>query len=364
MNITMTDLVQQYQVLREEIDEAIHAVLESGHFILGPNVTAFEHEVTQYLGVKHAIAVGSGTDALHLAARAIGIGEKDEVITTAFTFIGTAEAISYTGARPVFVDIDPDTFNIDTNQIESAIGPNTRAIIAVHLFGQAADLNALKVICREYDLALIEDCAQSFGADYRGKKTGGYGDLGCFSFYPSKNLGGFGDGGLVVTDSDSLADTIRILRNHGSSEPNQHSIIGYNSRLDELQAAILRIKLKHMEKFNAQRRQVARLYNERFQHSDLITPVENEQCAHVYHQYTILSEKRELVRHKLADEGIDSAVYYPIPLHQQRVYKEKYRVVSLPVVENAAAKVLSLPIYPGLSVQKIDRVCQSILNVI
>ena len=359
----MNDTVQQYQLLRGEIDEAVHAVLESGYFILGPNVTAFEREVAQYLEVKHAIAVASGTDALHLAVRAAGIGEGDEVITTAFTFIGTAEAISYTGARPVFVDIDPNTFNIDVNQIEASIGPNTRAIIAVHLFGQAADLDALKAICRKHGLHLIEDCAQSFGADYRGKKTGGYGDLGCFSFYPSKNLGGFGDGGMVVTDNDSMADTIRTLRNHGSREPYRHSIIGYNSRLDELQAAILRIKLKHIDKFNAQRRQVAQLYNERLQYADLITPVESGQQSHVYHQYTIRSDKRELIRQRLADEGIASAVYYPIPLHQQEVYKEQYRTVSLPAVENAAAEVLSLPIYPELSVQQADRVCQCIIDV-
>ena len=364
MNIMMNDTVQQYQLLRGEIDEAVHSVLESGYFILGPNVTAFEREVAQYLEVKHAIAVASGTDALHLAVRAAGIGEGDEVITTAFTFIGTAEAISYTGARPVFVDIDPDTFNIDVNQIEASIGPNTRAIIAVHLFGQAADLDVLKDICRKHRLHLIEDCAQSFGADYRGKKTGGYGDLGCFSFYPSKNLGGFGDGGMVVTDNDTMADTIRTLRNHGSREPYRHSIIGYNSRLDELQAAILRIKLKHIDKFNAQRRQVAQLYNERLQYADLITPVESGQRSHVYHQYTIRSDKRELIHRKLTDGGIASAVYYPIPLHQQEVYKEQYRAVSLPAVENAAAEVLSLPIYPELSVQQVDRVCQCIIDVI
>lgn len=364
MNIMMADLVQQYQMLRVEIDETLCSVLESGHYILGPNVTAFETEVAQYLGVKHAITVASGTDALHLALLAAGIGKGDEVITTAFTFIGTAEAISYTDARPVFVDIDPDTFNMDVNQIEASIGANTQAIIAVHLFGQPTELEAIKAICQKHDLHLIEDCAQSFGADYHGKKTGGYGGLGCFSFYPSKNLGCYGDGGLVVTDNDNMADSIQALRNHGSSEPYRHSIIGYNSRLDELQAAILRIKLQHIDEFNEQRRQVARHYNERLQPLDLITPVESEQRTHVYNQYTIRCKKRELIRRRLAEESIASGVYYPIPLHQQEVYKDQCRGVSMPVAENAAANVLSLPIFPELSEQQVDKICQCIVDVI
>lgn len=359
----MNDTVQQYRLLQTEIDEAVHKVLESGYFILGPNVTNFENEAAQYLGVKHAIAVASGTDALHLAVLAAGIGEGDEVITTAFTFIGTTEAISYTGAQPVFVDIDHDTFNIDVNLIEAAITPKTKAIMAVHLFGQAAELDTLKAICKKHQLKLIEDCAQSFGSDYHSKKTGGFGDFGCFSFYPSKNLGAFGDGGMVVTNDDDMAEAIRVLRNHGSRKPYQHSIIGYNSRLDELQAAILRIKLKHIDKFNEQRRQVAYHYNEQLLQTNLITPVEIEQVSHIYHQYTVRCDKREVLQRKLADENIASAVYYPIPLHQQEVYKKQCHGVSLPVTERAASQVLSLPIYPDLTVQQIDRICQCIIDL-
>lgn len=363
MNIMMNNTVQQYHVLKTEIDEAVHNVLESGHFIMGPNVTEFENEVAQYLGVKHALAVASGTDALHLAVLAAGIGEGDEVITTAFTFIGTAEAISYTGAKPVFVDTDPDTFNIDVNKIEASIGPNTKAIIAVHLFGQPVELDALKRICKKHQLYLIEDCAQSFGADYHSKKTGSFGDLGCFSFYPSKNLGAFGDGGMVVTDNDKMAETILALRNHGSRKPYHHSMIGYNSRLDELQATILRIKLKHIDTFNEQRRQVAYRYNKQLQETGLITPVENEQGSHVYHQYTIRSNQREVIQRNLADANISSAVYYPIPLHQQEVYQKQCDGLSLPETENAASQVLSLPIYPDLSVQQVDRICQYINDI-
>ena len=359
----MNDTVRQYQLLQTEIDEAIHKVLESGYFILGPNVTHFENEAAQYLGVKHAIAVASGTDALHLALLAAGIGEGDEVITTAFTFIGTAEAISYTGAQPVFVDIDNDTFNIDVKQIEASITPKTKAVIAVHLFGQAAELDALRTICKKHQLKLIEDCAQSFGSDYHSKKTGSFGDLGCFSFYPSKNLGAFGDGGMVVTDNDDLAETIRVLRNHGSREPYHHSIIGYNSRLDELQATILRVKLKYIDKFNEQRQQVAYRYNKQLLQTSLITPVEIKQGSHVYHQYTVRCDMREVIQSKLAGENIASAVYYPIPLHQQDVYKTQCHGVSLPVTESAASQVLSLPIYPDLSVQQIDRICQCIIEL-
>jgi len=357
MKISMCDMAAQYQSLKDEINESVNNVLQSGHFILGPNVKSFEKEASDYLGVKHAISVASGTDALHLAVRAAGIGEGDEVITTAFTFIGTAEAISYTGARPVFVDIDPLTYNLDIKQIEAAITPNTKAIMPVHLFGQAADLKEIKFLCEKNNLFLIEDCAQSFGSEYANKKTGSHGDFGCFSFYPSKNLGAYGDGGLIVTDSDEFAETIIGLRNHGSMQPYMHNMIGYNSRLDEIQAAILRVKLKYIDSFNLQRQRVADRYKQQLKDTEVVIPYVADQRTHVYHQYTIRSEKRDEIKDRLTAAEIASAIYYPIPLHRQPVYKTQYNQQSLPDTDQASLQVLSLPVYPELSDQNIDIIC-------
>lgn len=362
MKIPMVDLKQQYYDLQVEIDSAILSALESAKYILGPNVDALACEIAEYCNVKHAIPVASGTDALHLALLACGIGAGDEVITTPFTFIGTAEAISYTGARPVFVDIEADSFNIDVSRIEAAITPNTRAIAAVHLFGQPANLDALTELCRKHHLPLIEDCAQSFGARYHGKITGSVGDAGCFSFYPSKNLGAYGDAGMVITNDDIIAEKIRVLHNHGSDEPYKHCVIGFNSRLDELQAAILRIKLRHIEAFNNARRENAKYYSDRLANSGIVIPVENENNIHVYHQYTIRSNKRDQIRESLNKAEIASAIFYPIPLHQQPVYQNDYRGISMPVAEQTVKQVLSLPMYPELSKTQIDHVCDVILN--
>ncbi len=360
--IPMVDLKEQYRQLQEEINQGIQSVLDTTQFILGPNVRAFEAEVAAYCGVKHAIGVASGTDALHLALRAAGIGAGDEVITTPFTFIGTAEAIAYVGAKPVFVDIDTRTFNIDPALIEAALTERTRAVLPVHLFGQPADLEPIAALCRRHGLKLIEDCAQSFGASYGGKRSGAYGDAGCFSFFPSKNLGGYGDGGMVITDNDALADEIRTLRNHGSRIQYHHSMIGYNSRLDELQAVILRVKLKHIDTFNALRRAKAAAYTERLRQSAAIPPHEDGKGVHVYHQYTLRSPRRDAVREALGRAGIASAIYYPIPLHQQEVFKMEYAGLSLPMAEAAAASVLSLPIYPELPEADIERICQIVAS--
>jgi dTDP-4-amino-4,6-dideoxygalactose transaminase len=364
MNIPMVDLKRQYAALKEEIDQGFRSVLESTLFILGPHVRAFEEEVAAYCGVKHAIGMGSGTDALHLALRAAGIKEGDEVITSPFTFIATAEAISYVGARPVFIDIDPETFNIDVKLIEAAITKKTRAILPVHLFGQPADLAPIADLCRKYGLKLIEDSAQSFGAKYGGKKTGAYGDVGCFSFFPSKNLGCYGDGGMVVTNEDGLAEKMRVLGNHGSRQRYHHSVIGYNSRLDELQAVVLRAKLKHIETYNSLRRKNAHLYSEKLKGSKVLPPVEDGRGVHVYHQYTILTDAREAVQSALSAAGIASAVYYPIPLHRQEVYREDYDGVFFPVAEEVAGKVLSLPMYPELTEAQIARVCEVVLKAL
>ena len=363
MQIPMVDLKIQYRMLKSEIDAGISKVLDSAYFILGPEGAGFEQEIAEYLDVKHAIGVASGTDALHLALRAAGLGPGDEVITSPFTFIATAEAIAYVGAKPVFVDIEPDTFNIDVAQVAAAITPATRAVLPVHLFGQPADLEPLVRLCHDHNLLLIEDCAQSCGACYGEKMTGSLGDLGCFSFFPSKNLGCFGDGGLVVTNRDDLADEIRVLRNHGSRERYHHSVIGYNSRLDDLQAAILRVKLQHLDGFNARRQENARRYSELLGEIGVEFPHEDGKGTHVYHQYTILSDHRDRLQAALSEAGIASAVYYPIPLHRQDVFKNVCGDVALPVTEQTARRVLSLPIFPELAEAQIQRVVEVIRGV-
>ncbi|NJC89289.1 MAG: DegT/DnrJ/EryC1/StrS family aminotransferase [Desulfuromonas sp.] len=360
MQIPMVDLQIQYQQLKEEIDLAIAGVLDTSYYILGPQGQAFETEAAAYLGVKHAVGVSSGTDALHLALRAAGLGPGDEVITSPFTFIATAEAIAYVGATPVFVDIDPRTFNLDPELVRKAITPKTRAILPVHLFGQPADLAPLKQLCDELDLLLIEDCAQSFGATYADKQTGSWGDLGCYSFFPSKNLGCYGDGGLVVTNDDRLAEQVRMLRNHGSKVRYHHDIIGYNSRLDEIQATILRVKLQHIDRFNRLRRQNAHYYSARLVEFGVTPPFEDGKGVHVYHQYTVLTDRREEMQKALTQVQCASAIYYPIPLHRQNVFASFCAGLSLPVSEQVAARCLSLPIYPELTEAQMDQVIAAI----
>jgi len=364
MNIPMVDLKGQFHELQQVIEAGFREVCETTQFILGPRVKAFEEEVAAYCGVKHAIGVASGTDALHLALRAAGIGVGDEVITTPFTFIATAEAISYVGATPVFIDIDPRTFNIDVSLIEAAITDKTRAVLPVHLFGQPADLTPVAALCQKYGLQLIEDCAQSFGAEYGGKKSGAFGRLGCFSFFPSKNLGGYGDGGMVITDDDELAKEVNVLRNHGSRERYHHSILGFNSRLDELQAMILRAKLPHLDSYNERRRINAHLYTARLKGSPIVPPAEDGKGKHVYHQYTVLSPQRDQLQQALNAEGIASAVYYPIPLHLQEVYREGCVGCRFPVAERTAEQVLSLPMYPELTEAQINRICDVLLAAV
>lgn len=364
MPIPMVDLAIQYQQLQGPIDKAIAGVLATTQFVLGPQGQAFEEEIAEYLGVRNAIGVASGTDALYLALRAAGLGTDDEIITTAFTFIATAEAISAVGATPVFVDIDAKTFNIDVQEVERAITSKTRAILPVHLFGQPADLAPLKALCDARGLLLIEDCAQSCGARYGDRMTGSWGDLGCFSFFPSKNLGCFGDGGLITTDNDAFAEEIRVLRNHGSRERYHHHVIGVNSRLDELQAAILRVKLQHLDRFNQQRYDNAQLYSQLLTALGIEVPFEDRRGIHVYHQYTLLTDQREAVQKSLTAAGIASAIYYPIPLHRQEVFLDICRDVSLPISEMTATRVMSLPIYPELTHTQIEQVVTTIAGSI
>jgi dTDP-4-amino-4,6-dideoxygalactose transaminase len=354
--IPMVDLKTQYRLIKDEIDNGILEVLDTTQFILGPNVNAFESEAAAYLGVKHAVAVASGTDALHLALAAAGIGEGDEVITSPFTFIATAEAIRYVGATPVFVDIDPHTFNIDPSAIESAVTPRTRAVLPVHLFGQPADMERIEGICARHGLLLVEDCAQSFGAAAGGRMTGSIGALGCFSFFPSKNLGCYGDGGMVTTNSDELAEQLKVLRNHGSKVRYHHSVIGYNSRLDEIQAVILRVKLKRIREYSEGRRRVAHLYSELLHESAVAPPCEDGKGVHVYHQYTVLTDRRDAIMAALTSAGIASAIYYPIPLHRQDVFAEEFKGVSLPVAEETANRCMSLPVFPEMTDEQVREV--------
>lgn len=360
--IPMVDLKTQYHLLKEEMDKALLDALESTQFILGPNVTALEQEISSYLGVSNAVACASGTDALMLAIRAAGIGAGDEVITTPFTFIATAEAICYAGATPVYVDIDPKTFNIDPTLVEAAITERTKAIIPVHLFGQPADLASIKSICEKHSLLLIEDCAQSFGASTSMGMTGSIGSFGCFSFFPSKNLGCYGDGGMVTCATPEQANELKVLRNHGSRVRYHHSIIGFNSRLDELQAAILRVKLKRIDSFNNGRRRVAHIYSEGLK--DVVSvPFEDAKGVHVYHQYTILTDKRDAVMAKLSEQQIASAVYYPIPLHRQEVFASNCSSISLPVSESVSARCMSLPIYPEMTDDQANQVVSAVKSV-
>ncbi|MDR9435293.1 MAG: DegT/DnrJ/EryC1/StrS family aminotransferase [Thiohalophilus sp.] len=361
--IPMVDLKQQYQTLKDEIEQGFSETFEKTSFILGPNVKGFEADVADYLGVKHAISCASGTDALHLSLVAAGIGAGDEVITSAFTFIATAEAIRYVGAIPVYVDIRPDTYNLDPELIEAAITDKTRAVLPVHLFGQPADMDAIMTLAEKHNLKVIEDCAQSIGADIDGKMTGGIGLAGAHSFFPSKNLGCYGDGGMITTNDDALADMLLMLRNHGSKERYYHDVVGYNSRLDELQAVVLRAKLKHLPQYNQERRRVAHRYSKGLAGSVVTPPHEDGKGTHVYHQYTVLSEQRDTVMKKLADNEIASAIYYPVPLHQQKVFADICKDVRLPVTEQIAAQCMSLPIYPELQDEQVDQIIDVIQSV-
>lgn len=354
--IPMLDLKLQYAALKTEIDTAVADVLQSTHFIMGPNVQKFESEAADYLNVKHAISCNSGTDALHLALRACGIGKDDEVITTPFSFAATAEAICYVGATPVFVDIEPNTYNISPKSIEAAITNNTKAILPVHIFGQVANMQEIVKLAKDHNLKIIEDCAQSFGASINQQQTGSFGDAGCFSFFPSKNLGCYGDGGLFTTNSDDTAEQFLLLKSHGSKIRNQHEIVGWNSRLDEIQAAILRIKLRNIDEFNKKRINVANKYNELLASTAINTPSFEENMSHVFHQYTMLSDNRDTISKQLQNENIGHAIYYPMPLSEQTAFKTISRTESLTHTQNICAKCISLPMFPEMTTEQIEQV--------
>lgn len=366
MKIPVLDLKPQYESIRADIQVAINRVLESGAFIMGPDVKLFEQEVAQYLGVKHAIGVNSGTDALVIGLKALGIGEGDEVITTPFSFFATAESIGNVGAKPVFADIDPKSFNINPEAIKAKITPRTKAIMPVHLYGCPAAMGQIMDIALEYGLKVIEDCAQSFGARYyqtgsdlNSKFTGTIGDVGAFSFFPSKNLGAYGDGGLIATNNDQVAELAGALRVHGAKKKYHNEMLGYNSRLDTLQAAILRVKLPYIDAWNDGRRRVAEIYNELLADvPGIITPELAD--GHVFHQYTIrvTDGKREQVQEYLASQSISTMIYYPIPQDQLPVYKGQYEVN--PVSDKLAQEVLSLPIWAELHQLTVEQIVKII----
>ncbi|NNC39775.1 MAG: DegT/DnrJ/EryC1/StrS family aminotransferase [Acidimicrobiia bacterium] len=362
--IPMLDLQPELTLIADGVMAAWSGVLKSGQFINGPNVRAFEAEVAAFLGADHAVGVNSGTDALVIGLRSLGIGAGDEVITTPFTFFATGEAVSVIGATPVFVDIDPDTFNIDPEAIEAAVTDRTKAIIPVHLFGQPADMGAILDVARRHDLRILEDVAQAFGGKFQDRLLGTLGDIGAFSFFPSKNLGAYGDGGLITTNDDGLAETARMLRAHGGKNKYANELIGYNSRLDEIQAALLRVKLPLLSSFNDGRKQVARHYNERLATiAGLRVPVMRAD-DHVYHQYTvrILNGGRDAVQQSLAESGIASTVYYPTPLHKLPVYTDMGG--TFPNAAQAAEEVLSLPIWPQMDERTQDRVCDAVAEAV
>ena len=353
--IPLLDLTPEIAELWDDLNAAFQRVMRSGQFILGPEVEAFEREVAEYLGVKHAVGVNSGTDALVIGLRAMGIGPGDEVITTAFSFFATAESISNIGATPVFVDIDERTFNVDPSLIEAAITPRTKAIMPVHLYGRPCEMDAILDVAERHGLQVIEDCAQSFGARHGGKQTGTFGWVGAFSFFPSKNLGGFGDGGLIATDDDAIAELSRMLRAHGSKKKYHNVMLGYNSRLDALQAALLRVKLPHIDRWNDQRRDAAHRYDELLTGTPgIVTP--EIVPGHVYHQYTIrvTDGRRDALQAELRRAGVGTAVYYPVPMSELAVYEKFAR--TAPVSGASAREVLSLPLSTSLGLRDQERV--------
>ena len=366
MNIPFVDLKRQYRSIAGEIKVKIDEVLNSTQFILGDNEKAFEEEFAQYCNTKYAIGVASGTDALTLSLGALGIGEGDEVITVPNTFIATVDAISRNRAKPIFVDIDPGTYNIDVDKIEEKITDKTKAIIPVHLYGQPAEMDKIVKIARKYDLKIIEDGCQAHGAKYNGTKVGGLGDAGCFSFYPGKNLGAYGDGGIVVTDNFEIAEKIRILRNYGQKVKYYHDLVGYNSRLDEIQAAVLRVKLKYIDEWNDQRRLHSEEYTQSLDGiSDIVLPSNEVNVKHVYHLYVIQCENRDRILEKLSSKGISTGIHYPVPIHLQKAYtKLGYRIGDFPITEEYAKKILSLPMFPELTFDEVCYVSEQIKAIV
>jgi dTDP-4-amino-4,6-dideoxygalactose transaminase len=364
--IPLIDLKAQYRSIQVEIDTAIHEVLESGQFILGPTVRSFEEKISTYLGVKHAIGVASGTDALVLALRSLDIGPGDEVIVPAYTFFATAGTVMSVGATPVFVDIEPETYTMDVNQLERSITSKTKAMIPVHLYGHPAEMKSIISIAQKYGFKIIEDNAQAFGAEYHGRKTGSLGDIGCLSFYPTKNLGAYGDGGMVVTDNPAIAERVQKLRTHGWKKKYYSEEVGYNSRLDALQAAILQVKLKYVDTWNAQRHKLAQLYSDNLKGVDgLVPPTERPGNLHVYHLYVVRVPDRDRVQATLKETGVVSEVYYPIPPHLATACRVLgYKEGDFPQAESASLETLALPFFPEMGENTIQKLAVFLANTL
>ena len=391
MNIPLVDLKAQYKLVEEKVGKAVMEVLSSANYIMGKEVIEFEKEFAEYIGVKHAISVGNGTDALVLALMACGIGKGDEVITTPFTFFSTAESISLVGAIPVFVDVEKETYNIDPLKIEEKITEKTKAIMPVHIFGQSAKMDEIMEIAKKHNLKVIEDAAQAVGSEYKGAKTGAIGDVGCFSFFPTKNLSCAGDGGIITTSDDNIAIIARALRTHGSGENGQKAynllnnvneeirtsegyddtvynplkyynyLIGFNTRLDALQAAILRVKLPNIDNWNEKRRENAKLYDEKLKDADLTLPVSIPESKSVYNMYVMQSKNREEMINKLKEKGISTGVYYPVPIHLQKAYEKLgYKEGDMPVAEYLSHRTFAIPIFPELSIEQKDYIVDTI----
>ncbi|WLR53240.1 DegT/DnrJ/EryC1/StrS family aminotransferase [Bacillus tianshenii] len=366
MKVPMLDLSEQYAELKPQIQETLDEVMASSRFILGDHVKQLEADVASYSNVAHGVGVASGSDALHISLLACGVSPGDEVIAPAFTFFATGGAIARIGAVPVYVDIDPDTYNIDPSKIEEAITEKTKAIIPVHLYGQMADMDPINEIARKHSLAVVEDSAQAIGAEYKGKKTGELGTTACYSFFPTKNLGAYGDGGMIVANDDEVAERARVLRVHGSKPKYYHHVLGYNSRLDELQAAVLNVKFPHLETWIEKRQQAAQVYTELLNEKlgDTVkTPYIAEQIKHVFHQYTLRVPKRDELQSFLKENGVASMVYYPKPLHLQPVFEELgYKEGDLPVTEKACQEALSLPMFPEIKREQQEYVVEKIVE--
>jgi len=363
LSILLANPRANYLACQSEIDDAIHRVLNSGWYILGKEVSAFEEEFAEFIGVPHAIGVGNGTDALELALRACGIGADDEVITVSQTAVATVAAIELVGAVPIFVDIETGSYLMDPRQLEAAVSPRTKAILPVHLYGRPANLPAIREIARKHGLRLIEDCAQSHGASMNGMKTGAWGDVAAFSFYPTKNLGALGDGGMVVTRDSQLSEKIRQLREYGWKQRYVSNQPGMNSRLDEIQAAILRVKLRHLSRDNGRRQHLARVYLDAFAGSCLRLPAGSPDCVHAWHLFVVGHQHRDGLLGFLRERGIGTGIHYPVPVHLQPAYRDRLSLrLPLPNTERAAAQVLSLPLYPELPVESVKRVADAVLE--
>jgi dTDP-4-amino-4,6-dideoxygalactose transaminase len=363
MTVPFVDLATQYQNIKHEVIGALESVMDGAHFILGEETDLFEKKFAGYCRAEQCVGVASGTEALHLTLRALNVGTGDEVITVANSFVATAFAISHTGASPVLVDVKPQDYTIDVDLIERAITSRTKAIIPVHLYGQPADMDEILAVGHEYGLRVVEDACQAHGAEYKGKRVGSIGDAGCFSFYPGKNLGAYGDGGAVVTNDAELAERVRLLRNYGQRTKNVHSEIAYNSRLDTLQAAILLVKLSHLDEWNEKRRMAAQTYEQSFSGIDAVLPSEKTAVRHAFHLYVIQHERRNELQEHLKEKGIFCGIHYPTPLNQQKPYRSARTVPSdVPICTKLSKKILSLPMFPELSEEQIHRVVEGIAS--